>query len=361
MSSWSGLICVYLVLFQLLEGLRLALVGLGVVGRSLLRLAAQSRDMLLNRYGLGLRFVLAADRSGAVYSPSGLNPETVLAKKEGGGIMSLEDVERSDNVMDFLEEVEADVLVDATPTNIVDGEPSYSIIRKAFLRGMDVVTVSKGALALYMPALKEQAANRGVYLMFSGTVGGGLPVLAFARECSKADRVEAVEGILNGTTNYILTRMEEDGLDFRQALAEAQRLGYAEADPTLDIKGFDTACKITILANEILGKKATVHDVEVRGIDTVTLEEVNNAKKSGKVVRLVALAGKDVLEVSPKALDHHDPLAVKMAMNAVRFRTAFSGNHVITGKGAGGMETATAIVRDLVAIKRMRTETVKPL
>ncbi|MEM4574007.1 MAG: homoserine dehydrogenase [Candidatus Caldarchaeum sp.] len=336
--------------------MRVALIGLGVVGQSFLSLISKNRGELVSRYGLGLRVVLAADRSGCVYRASGFSPDELLAAKKSGNIESVGDRKVYRDVLDGLEDVEADVLVDATPTNIVDGEPSYSILRAAMLRGMDVVTVSKGALALYMPALKEMAQRRSVLLKFSGTVGGGMPVLAFARECSLADRVEAVEGILNGTTNYILTKMEEEGLDFKQALAEAQRLGYAEADPSLDIKGLDTACKITILANEILGMKATVHDVKTTGIEEVSSEEVNRARAAGKAVRLVAYAGGGMLEVRPRELDARDPLAVKMAMNAVRFRTTFSGSHVITGKGAGGTETATAIIRDITSIKITRTE-----
>ncbi|MEM1943073.1 MAG: homoserine dehydrogenase [Candidatus Caldarchaeum sp.] len=337
-------------------GLRVALAGLGVVGQSFLELISRNRSELVSRYGLGLRLVLAADRSGAVYKPSGINPDELLEAKRRAGIRSLAGSAFFSSMLDAFEEAEVDVLVDATPTNIVDGEPSYSLIRAAVLNRMDVVTVSKGALALYMPALKESASHRDVYLKFSGTVGGGMPVLAFARECSRADRVEAIEGILNGTTNYILTRMEEDGLDFRRALAEAQRLGYAEADPTLDVKGLDTACKITILANEVLGMRATVHDVRVEGVDGVSVEEVNRARSAGKVVRLVAVAGGGKLDVGPRTLDARDPLAVKLAMNAVRFKTTFSGSHVISGKGAGGVETATAIVRDLVSIKILRTE-----
>lgn len=337
-------------------GLRIALVGLGVVGQSFLRLVSINRSVLVSRYGLGLRIVLAADRTGAVHKPSGLPPEEILEAKKSGGVSRISDAKQYRNFLDAFSEFEADVLVDATPTNIVDGEPSYSLIRKAIVSGMDVVTVSKGALALYMPALKEMAARRKVLLRFSGTVGGGMPVLAFARECSRADRIEAIEGILNGTTNYILTKMEEEGISFSQALSDAQRLGYAEADPSLDIKGLDTACKITILANEVLGMKATVHDVNVNGIETVSAEEVNRARLAGKSVRLVGYAGDGRLEVSPRELDAKDPLAVKMAMNAVRFKTTYSGSHVISGKGAGGNETATAIIRDLISIKLGRTE-----
>ncbi|MEM0336306.1 MAG: homoserine dehydrogenase [Candidatus Caldarchaeum sp.] len=336
--------------------MRIALVGMGVVGQSLLKLIAENRSELVARYGLGVRVVYAADRSGAVHRATGFSPDELLEAKKKGGVTRVAGAKAFNNILDALEDAEADVLVDATPTNIVDGEPSYSIIRKAILNGMDVVTVSKGALALYMPALKEMANRRRILLKFSGTVGGGMPVLAFARECSKADRVEQIEGILNGTTNYILTRMEEEGLEFRQALAEAQRLGYAEADPTLDIKGLDTACKITILANEVLGMKATINDVKVTGIDTLSSQEVNRARMTGKAMRLIGYAGNGVLEVSPREIDAKDPLAVKMAMNAVRFKTTYSGSHVISGKGAGGVETATAVIRDIISIKMYRSE-----
>ena len=334
--------------------MRILLVGLGVVGQSLLELLANRSGELLNRYGLSIRLLMAADRTGAVANPKGLKPAEVLKAKRGTGIMSLEAPIKESSPIHLIEELESDLLVDATPTNIHDGEPSNSLIRAGIRRGLDVVTVSKGALALYLPALKELAEYRGVVLRFSGTVGGGMPVIEFGRECGRSDRVEKIAGVLNGTTNYILTRMEEEGLSFQDALNEAQRLGYAERDPTLDIKGYDTACKIIILANEILGMRATLSDVKISGIDNVRVEDVKTGRSRGKLVRLLGVADSNSLEVSPQYVDERDPLAVKGALNAVMFKTSYSGSHTIMGKGAGGMETATAILRDLVSVKKVR-------
>ena len=334
--------------------MRILLAGLGVVGRSLLELLASRGGELLNRYGLSPRLLMVADRSGAVANPKGLKPAEVLEAKKAAGIMSLEAPLKASDPLHPMEELEADILVDATPTSIQNGEPSNSLIRGAIRRGLDVVTVSKGALALYFPALKELADHRGVVLRFSGTVGGGMPVIEFGRECGRSDRVELIAGVLNGTTNYILTRMEEGGLSFQGALEEAQRLGYAERDPTLDIKGFDTACKLVILANEILGVRATLADVRISGIDGVSVEDVEAARRGGKLVRLLGVADSKGLVVSPQSVDERSPLAVKGALNAVMFKTSYSGSHTIMGKGAGGVETATAILRDLVSVKKVR-------
>ncbi|MEM4417645.1 MAG: homoserine dehydrogenase [Nitrososphaerota archaeon] len=334
--------------------MRVILVGLGVVGQSLLEALSARSEELINRYGLSVRVVMVADRSGTVASQRGFNPADLLRVKRGGGLSSLGPSFRSEEVSSLMEEVEADVLIDATPTNTLDGEPSYTIIRKAILRGLDVITVSKGALALYFPAIRELASHRGVILRFSGTVGGGMPVIEFGRECGRSDKVEMIVGVLNGTTNYILTRMEEEGLSFPEALADAQRKGYAERDPSLDIKGVDTACKITILANEVLGMRSTLADVAIKVVEGVTVEEVRAAKAEGKLVRLLGVADRDGLRVSPQPVGERDPLAVKGALNSVMFKTLYSGSHTITGKGAGGMETATAILRDLVSVKHLR-------
>ncbi len=334
--------------------MRVALAGLGVVGRSLLELVRDRREELLKAYGLNPRFVAVADKSGAVARATGISPHEILEQKRRGGITGMEGAEvKSGTLLDLLGELDIDVYIDATPTNIVDGEPSYSLIRKAILARADVITVNKGPLALAFPAIRELAERRGVIFRFSGTVGGGMPVLEFAKECARADTIVAIEGVLNGTTNFILTRMEEEGLDFPTALKQAQELGYAERDPTLDIKGLDTACKITILANAVLGMKVTLHDVEVVGIDGVAREDIVDALKSGEVIRLIGRAGRR-LSVMPERIPKGDTLNVKEAMNAVRFTTQYSGRHTITGKGAGGYETATAILRDLISIKQRR-------
>ena len=335
--------------------MRIVLAGLGVVGRSLVELVSSRREDLMKKYGLNPRFVAVGDRSGVVINHAGIEPEKILeSKKTKGRVVDVEDVEaRVSSILEALEEVDADVFIDATPTNIRDGEPSYTMIKKAILRGMDIVTVNKGPLALAFPALREFAERRGAILRFSGTVGGGMPVLEFARECSRADEIIKIEGVLNGTTNYILTKMEEEKLSFAEALREAQEKGYAERDPSLDVKGIDTACKLVILANAILGVKVTLSDVRVTGIEDVDTSMIEAASREGMVVRLIGRAG-DGLEVRPTEIPAHDTLNVKEAMNAVRFSMRYSGKHTITGKGAGGYETATAILRDLIAIKQHR-------
>jgi len=332
--------------------LRLVLAGLGVVGRSLVELIAARREELVRYYGLALRIVAVGDRSGVVAGRHGLNPENVLDAKRRGRLKELGEAEtRFSDMLEALDNVDADIFIDATPTNIKDGEPSYSMIRKATLRGMNIVTVNKGPLALAFPAIAELAERRGVMLRFSGTVGGGMPVLEFAKECARADEITQIEGILNGTTNYILTQMEDTGLSFAEALKQAQDKGYAERDPSLDVKGLDTACKLVILANAVLKLKTTLADVNITGIEEVTQEEVREAKREGKVIKLIGRAS-DELTVKPERIPANDTLNVKEAMNAVRFTTRYSGRHTITGRGAGGYETATAILRDVIAVKQ---------
>ena len=331
--------------------MRLVLAGLGVVGRSLVELIASRRDELVRQYGLALRIIAVGDRSGVVANTYGLNPEKILESKKQGMLKNLEEAEeRFGDMLEALDSVDADVFIDATPTNIIDGEPSYSMIRKAILRGMNIVTVNKGPLALAFPAIAEMAERRGVVFRFSGTVGGGMPVLEFAKECARADEIIQIEGILNGTTNYILTRMEEEGLSFAEALKQAQEKGYAERDPSLDVKGLDTACKLVILANAVLKLKTTLADVKVNGIEEITKEYVEEAKRRGRVIKLIGRAS-DKLTVEPEEIPANDTLNVKEAMNAVRFTAKYSGRHTITGKGAGGYETATAVLRDVIAIK----------
>jgi len=334
--------------------MRIALAGLGVVGKSLVELVAARREELVQQYGIAIRFVALADRSGAVVNQAGFNPSEILAQKQHGRIKEIGEAEqRFDDMLEALDNVEADIFVDATPTNIKDGEPSYSMIKKAVLRGFDIITVNKGPLALAFPAIREMTERRGIIFRFSGTVGGGMPVLEFAKECAKADEIIKIEGILNGTTNYILTRMEEENLSFSEALRQAQEKGYAERDPSLDIKGLDTACKLVILANAVLGMDATLKDVKITGIENISEEEIRKASAGGNVIRLIGRAAKE-LTVKPEEIPSNDTLNVKEAMNAVRFTTKYSGRHTITGKGAGGYETATAILRDVIAVKQYR-------
>jgi homoserine dehydrogenase len=331
--------------------MNIVVAGFGTVGQSFAQLLLSHKELLKKAYGLVVKVVAVVDSKGAAVSQRGLDLELVLKyKREHGTVAKVPSAGCEMGLTEVIQGVEADVLVEATHTNLTNGEPGMTHIIKALQLGLNVVTVNKGPLALAMPMLKEMAEHRRLALKFSGTVGGGLPVLAFAKECVKGDRAVKVEGILNGTTNYILTRMEE-GLKFEDALAEAQEKGYAERDPTLDISGMDTACKLVILANEVLGKRVTLRDVRVEGITRIRPEDIGMAKSLGKAVRLLGVAEESEVFVKPLAIDQSDPLAVKYNYNAVALTLENSGRHTITGKGAGGRETATAIIRDLISIK----------
>jgi homoserine dehydrogenase len=253
---------------------------------------------------------------------------------------------------EVIREIEAEVLIEATPTNFKTGEPGFSHMKAAFESRKHVVTCNKGPLSLAYYALHELARHNGVQLRFSGAVGGGTPVLDFGKTCSTGDELIGIRGILNGTCNYILTRMEEEGVPFKEALDGAQKAGYAEADPSLDIDGFDSAVKLVITANHLLLSKAGINDVRIEGIRGISSKEVVGRRKEGKAVRLIASVSHERgLAVQPTVIDRGHPLCITGANNAVEFECRYSGPKVIIGKGAGGPETATSLLRDLLEIR----------
>jgi homoserine dehydrogenase len=255
------------------------------------------------------------------------------------------------SALDVIESVEAEVVVEATSTNVKSAEPALSYITKAFKTGKHVVTTNKGPLALAMPALTELADYNHVYLRFSGTVGGGTPMLEFAKKCLAGDKILAIRGILNGTTNYILTEMAEKHVTFQQALASAQKLGYAETDPSMDVDGIDTACKVVIMANWIMNKKLTLKNVDIKGIRDVSLQALDEAAKRGNTIKLIGSIDGDKPTVKPTEIAKNNPLCVSGVLNAVTFVSEFAGEETIVGRGAGGMETASAVLRDLLDIR----------
>jgi homoserine dehydrogenase len=304
-------------------------------------------------YGFNPKIVAIADIDGAVVNPRGLKPEKLEEIKQRGYPISADPDFGHPGIsaLDVIESVEAEVVVEVTPVNIKDAEPALSHITKAFKTGKHVVTTNKGPLALAMPALTELADYNNVYLRFSGTVGGGTPMLEFAKRCLVGDKITAIKGILNGTTNYILTEMSQNRVTFQEALKNAQKLGYAEREPSMDIDGFDTACKVVILANWILNKKITLKDVDRTGIRDVSLEALDDAAKRGNTVKLIGAIDGEGVTVKPTEIPKNDPLCVSGVLNAVTFFTEFAGEQTLVGRGAGGMETASAVLRDLLDIR----------
>jgi homoserine dehydrogenase len=334
--------------------MRIILVGYGVVGKGVTTILARRYVEKVKDYGFNPKIVAIADIDGAVINPKGLSPEKLEAIRQRGYPISKDpDFGRPGiSALDVIESVEAEVVVEVTPVNIKNGEPALSHITKAFKTGKHVVTTNKGPLALAMPALTELAEYNNVYLRFSGTVGGGTPMLEFAKRCLAGDRILAIRGILNGTTNYILTEMAQNRVTFQDALTNAQKLGYAEREPSMDIDGFDTACKVVILSNWIMNKKITLKDIDRTGIRDVSLQDLDEASKRGNTIKLIGSIDENKSTVKPTEIAKNNPLCVSGVLNAITFSTEYAGEQTLIGRGAGGVETASAVLRDLLDIRR---------
>lgn len=333
--------------------MRIILLGFGVVGQHLIKLLISRLNDIYEIYRIKPRIVACIDRGGIAYDPKGLDLKKLLSVKRVHGSVSMYNEDKSVkgmSVIQAIEYIDAEIVIDLTPTNLVDGEPGITNIKTSMKSGKHVVTANKGPLALEFPSLIELANYNSVLLRFSATVGGGTPILEFAKHCLKGENITTFYGILNGTTNYILSKMHE-GLTFENALVDAQKQGYAEAEPSLDVDGFDAAAKLVIMANWIMDYKVTMKDVSRKGISGVTLDDVKRAVQDGNSIKLIAKCERNSLEVIPKEINTEDPICVNGILNAVTFSSQYSGNQTIIGRGAGGSETASAILRDLIEIK----------
>ena len=333
--------------------MRIILVGFGTVGQSLAKILHRDRNRLVKEYGFEPQVTTIADSQGFCSKEDGLDLPLALKVKEKYGTVAKYPGEgrRKTETSRIISNSDAEALVEATPSNFKDGEPGLSNVKQALATGKHVVTANKGPLALAMPALLELATHKKLQLRFSGTVGGGTPFLSFASQCLPGEKILEIRGILNGTTNYILTRMEDDSLSFQKALTEAQKNGYAEADPTNDIEGFDTAAKIVIIANWVLKRRISLQDLEITGISKVTPQQLKQIKASGSRLKLIGRLSESRASVRPEHIPLNDPVCVPDALNAVTFSTEHTGDVTLIGHGAGGERTASAIVRDLVDIR----------
>ncbi|MEN3047427.1 MAG: homoserine dehydrogenase [Candidatus Caldarchaeales archaeon] len=289
----------------------------------------------------GARLVGVARSSGYVYREEGLTREDVSGEIRdsaafvGGSSASL------------IGERAFDVLVELTPTKLPSAEPGLSNIRSALRNGIDVVTANKAPISLHYAELSELSRSTGSLLLFDATVGGGIPLITLRRLCMRGDDLLSIKGILNGTTNYVLSRMQFEGLTFELALREAQNLGIAERDPSLDVNGYDTALKLLILANSLMGLNRGLGDVKVVGISRVTQEAVAAARESNMSVKLIgSVDGEGRLSVGPRLVKANDPLCVHGTLNAVTFRFRIAGDLTLIGHGAGE-PTVAALLNDL--------------
>jgi homoserine dehydrogenase len=336
---------------------RIGLAGCGTVGGGLLELLDAKGDYLKERYGADFMLIFVTDAiKGTVFSKDGLNPGELAAKLARDGNFHGASAERTapNDIQTLVGESGISILCEATPTDYKTGEPGMSIMKSALASGASVVTSSKGALGLDMAGLKKLARDNGVQIRFESSVMSGTPLINLIRGPLAGCSVTRVEGILNGTTNFILTRMEE-GLDYAEALAEAQKLGYAEADPTGDVEGFDAAVKVSILAGEVFGTRLDLAEVRREGITSVSQDDIRRSAGRGAKIKLIAGAAlendKVTGYVSPREVKSSDPMAsVNGVTNAVNITTDNLGVVTIIGPGAGKIQTAQGLISDMVNI-----------
>jgi homoserine dehydrogenase len=310
-----------------------ALLGYGTVGSAVDRLLAENAEDIERATGHRLRVVRALVR----------DPVKERPEPPADGVLTTDFASiRDDPSIALVAEVMGGV------------EPTGDYVLELLRAGKPVVSANKQLIARRGAELFHTASEAGVQLRFEASVCAAIPVIKILREALVATTVHRVLGIVNGTTNYILTKMEE-GAEYAHALAEAQRLGYAEADPTEDVNGADAAAKMAILSTIAFGSRTTLGDVAFEGIEQVTSEHVRAAREMEMVVRLIGAAtlteGKIDVRVGPALVDRHHPLAaVEGAMNAVMLQGDAIREITLEGPGAGGMETASAVVADMVSI-----------
>ncbi len=333
----------------------LVLMGFGNVGRAFFALLLEKAEFVRRKYGLDLRLRAIFELNGGLFSPSSINQEDVTGNSPAelacsplwNTALSLETV---------LREIAAGVLVECTPSDIKTGGPGLGHIRAALDNGWHVATANKGPLAVDLKDLKERAERNRVKLKSSGATAAALPTLDIGLISLAGVEILAVEAILNGTTNFILGRMEQ-GMGFSKALKEAQAKGIAERDARLDVEGWDTAVKLLLIVNTVMGLSLSLDDIKVQGITNVTRSIFEGARKEGKVVKLLGKArrqdGEISAEVSVSAIDRSHPLfGVDGTNKGVVYTTDTMGAIAVTGGKSDPRGAAAALLKDIINIYR---------
>ncbi len=333
-------------------------IGFGVVGTGLAEIIHNKKDYLKNKYGFEYNVLGVCDLiKGSIYDENGLDLEKVLKlNKEKGKIIDYPAKEKGLKSVEMIKKPEVDIVVEVTPTNVKTGEPGLTHYRTALENKKHIVSTNKGPVALKYKELKEIADKNNVYLGFEGTVLSGTPAINLATRDLAGCEIKSIQGILNGTTNYILTKMEE-GREYEDVLKEAQKLGYAETDPTADVEAYDPLAKIVILANTVMEGNVDLNKVPREGITKITLEDVKRAKKNGKRIKLIGKAwregGEVKAQIKPEEIPLTHPLANVMGvLNAITFETDVTGDVTIIGPGAGAYTAGYAMLTDMLEIHR---------
>lgn len=338
--------------------MNIALIGFGVVGQAFVKLLHDTQASLAQHHAFSPRLLAVTSPSrGALYHPEGLDLAALLSlSKDFSAYPDSAGLERGLSTTELIKRPDIDAIVEVSPTDLDAGGAGLAHCRLALRSGKHVVTANKGPIAVAYSILKSQADEHGVQLRFEATVMSGTPAVQLGFESLRGAGIQRIRGIFNGTTNYILSQMES-GQPYAAALATAQQKGYAETDPTADVEGHDTLAKVLILANTLMGGKLRRADVPCMGITTLNQSDISAATAQGEHWKLIGSISRTEdgikAEVGPQRLPAIDPLAgVSGAYNAITFETDLLGDVTLIGPGAGGRETAYALLSDLMAIQR---------
>ncbi|MFX1410003.1 MAG: homoserine dehydrogenase [Promethearchaeota archaeon] len=330
---------------------KICLIGKGNVGHTFLQLLHEKQREFKEKYKLQYKVNAIFEYDGAIINENGVDLYELL--KLGNKYRESSDWREGVRTLDFISNLDVNILVESTPTNPKTGEPGLSHILESLNNGIDVITSNKGPFYLEYSKIKNLAKKKSCIIKYEATVASCVPIISI-KEKLMGNTIIRITSILNGTCNFILDRMMAEKIHFSLALKEAQELGYAEADPSLDIEGYDAAGKLVILANELLGMSKTIHDVKIRGISKVTPHAIELAKSEGFVIKHLAIAEKNDLIVEPRLIERDSPLNIRGTLNVIELFTKYAGPIILTGRGAGGFEAASAMLNDLINISMER-------
>jgi homoserine dehydrogenase len=319
-----------------MKNVKIGLIGFGTIGAGVVKILADNADVIRQRLGATLEIARISD----------LDITTDRGVQVKSGVLTTDtDVVLSDP--------EIEVVIE-----LIGGyEPARSFVLKAIQNGKHVVTANKALLAKHGEEIFSAADEKGVGIGFEAAVGGAIPIIRSLREAFSANRISVIEGIVNGTANYILSKMSDENCDFKTALLEAQEKGYAEADPTFDIEGIDSAHKIAILTRLAYGAPISLDEITVQGITSITTEDIECAREFGYRIKLLAITkfdGKSIdVRVHPAMIRENNPMAnVNGVLNAIRVCDDLMEENILVGHGAGALPTGAAVVGDVMEIVR---------
>lgn len=338
--------------------MNIAIIGYGGVGRAFLQLLNDKKDELLKEdINPKVKYVISS--KGGVYDSNGIDIlEFVNFSKANKDITSYPNGGSKDITFStLLEKKDVDVVIEMTPTNKETGEPGLTHIVKSLENGFHVVTANKGPILLAYKKLNQIAAQNDVQLGIGCTTGGALPSINGGIMDMAGSSIQSIEGVLNGTTNFILKEMEDTKVEYSEALKKAQELGIAETNPSLDVEGWDTATKLLILTNVLMNEEKTLDDITVEGITSIKVADIEKATEDGQKYKLVGKTvrnyGKLEMSVRLEKIDKENPLyGVDGKNKAVRYTSDTLGDLTIIGGASGVIPAAASLLRDLINIKR---------